>query len=117
MALTDARFEFVELLVGDLPQARRLLVDRLGLPVQAEKAGDFVEFRLGGTRLCIDRAGKDPPGNGTRAVVAFSVGRMDEAAAWLKESGIAFDRVRGEHGESLRLPLAPGLEVTFNERE
>lgn len=117
MAISGAKFEFVELLSRDLAGARTLLVDRLGLPVQNERAGDFVEFRLGETRLCVDRAGKDPHGRETRAVVAFSVDDLDETATSLKQKGISFRRVSGEHGESLRVPLGPGLEVTFNPRE
>ncbi len=117
MPLRGARFEFFELLSGDLAGVRALLADRLGLPVQDERAGDFVEFRLGGTRLCVDRAGKDPHDRETRAVVAFSVDSLDETAAALRSQEVPFRRVSGDHGDSLRVSLGPGLEVTFNPRE
>ncbi len=117
MAVPGARFDFVELLVTDVGSARNLLVDRLRLGVVNEKPGDFVEFRLGETRLCVDRAGKDTHARDTRAVVAFSVRDLKAAATWLKGNGVSFDRVHGEHGDSLRLALGPGLEVTFNPDE
>ena len=75
------------LLVGNLAQVRGLLVDGLGLPVKDEEAGDFVEFRLWETRLCVDRAGQDPYGHDTRAVVAFSVERLEDAAKGLESEG------------------------------
>ncbi len=116
MALSSAKFEFVEFLTKDLAGARALLAERLELPVRQERAGDFVEFRLGETRLCVDRAGKDPHGRETRAVVAFSVEDLDDAASSLQRKGVPFRRVSGEHGDSLRVALGPGLEVTFNPR-
>lgn len=117
MTLSHARFEFVELLVSDLGSARTLLADRLELPVAKERSGDFAEFRLGETRLCVDRAGKDSHGRDTRAVVAFSVGDLEEAVKALDAKGIGYHRVDGDHGESLRVDLGPGIELTFNARD
>jgi catechol 2,3-dioxygenase-like lactoylglutathione lyase family enzyme len=101
--------------VKDLAATRAFYVDRLGLLVDREEPGRFIQLNMGTFRLCLDKEGHDNPGRGGGANLIFKVTSLENAAKELMDLEIPFERKKGTRvGEFLEVKDPEGYVITFS---